>query len=165
MIDNKAINLTPVPHGNIGNYCTHDDCESCGKEFKKNYTYEKLCGDCHSKKIISRYNELELVEWDGETPLVIFNDDQYFFNEDDIIAYCEDSECQPSDLMLVVCTTSNLSQIDFDHWIDEVHEEWEPSTELIAKLKEFNEFLAQESSNTWFEGKKRVTLDLEVPNE
>lgn len=165
IVDNKPINLTQVPHASIENYCTHDDCKECGKEFKKKYTHESYCGACLNKRRVDRYNALELVEWDGETPLVTFNDDQYFYNEDDIISYCENHECQPSDLMLVLCTTSNLSQIDFDHWMDEVHEHWEPSAELARRLNEFNEFLSKESSNTWFEGKKRVMIDLEVSND
>lgn len=164
-VDNKLVNLTPVPHASIDKYCTHDDCKECGKEFKKNYSHDVYCGSCSHQKFVDRYNALELVEWDGKTPLVLFNDDQYFFSEDDIIFYCEGEDFQPKDLMLVVCTTSNLSQIDWDHWADEVHEDWEPSSELEHRLKEFNEFLSKESSNTWFEGKKRVTLDLEVPSE
>ncbi|MFD1770836.1 hypothetical protein [Sphingobacterium suaedae] len=165
MVDNKPINLTPVLHASIQNYCTHDDCKECGIEFEKKYTHDLYCDACLHKRRVDRYKALELVEWDGETPLVIFGDDQYFFNEDDIISYCEDNECQPNDLMLVVCRTSNLSQIDWDHWMDEVHEDWEPSAELTRRLIEFNEFLSNEPSNTWFEGKKRVTLDLEVPSE
>lgn len=165
MVDNKPVNLTPVPHAHIEKYCTHDDCKVCGSEFEKEYEYDTLCSKCVHQKKVDRYQALELVEWDGETALVLFEDDLYFFNEDDIISYCEDREIRPSELMLVVCTTSNLSEIDWDHWMDEVHENWEPSSELERRLKEFNEFLANEPSNTWFEGKKRVTLDLEVPNE
>lgn len=64
----------------------------------------------------------------------------------------------PSGLLAVTCTTSNFSQIDFNHWCDEVHEDWEPSAEFEKKLKEFNEFLANEPTKTWWPSNKRVNL-------
>ena len=157
-IDGRTINLSPVPHQSIENYITHDNCADCGIEFEKRFTYAKRCESCSWKEEYKKSQALELVEWNGEDALCIFNDDTYFFSEDDILSYCEDHDLKPSGLMLVLCQTTNFSTIDFDHWCDEVHEDWEPSSEFFQKLKEFNEFLQNESTNTWWATNKRVDV-------
>lgn len=164
IIDNKPINLTPVPAYSIDNYCTHDDCISCGKEFKKRFLYIKICDECQYKKDVDKYYSYDLVEWDGETAVVLYDGDKYFFNQEDIEIYCEENELNPEKLMLVLCSTSNLSQIDLDHWRDDVHDDWEPSDEMLKRLKDFNDFLSKEPSNTWFPTKKRIQLKIDVSN-
>jgi len=159
MIDNKPINLTPVPHTTIDNYITHTDCKSCGNEFKKRYTYDHTCSNCLHKNNIDKYYTFPLVEWDGKACLFDYlSDDKYFFDTESIVEYCEDNEINPRDLMLVVCSTSNFSAIDFDNWAEEVHEDWEPSAEFEKKLQEFNDFLSKESTQTWFPTDKRVDI-------
>lgn len=154
----RKINLTPVPHRSIEQFITHDDCADCGIEFEKQFTYAKRCESCYWKEKRKKYEALDIVEWDGKTPICIYDDDTYFFDEDDILIYCEDRNIKPSELMLVLCQTNNFSTIDFDQWCDEVHEDWEPSSEFQKKLKEFNDFLEEESTNTWFPTNKRVTI-------
>lgn len=159
IIDNKPINLSPVAHSRIENYITHVDCDMCGLEFKKRYDYESVCASCKHKEKIDKYNAMPLVEWDGESYLFDYlSDDKYFSDADEILDYCEDNEIEPKDLMLVECTSTNFSQLDFDIWADDVHEDWEPSTEFQEKLKEFNDFLSKKSTNTWFPSKKRVDI-------
>lgn len=158
VVDGKKINLTIIPHQSIEQFVTHDNCIGCGIEFEKIFTYAKRCESCSWKEKVKKYKSLELVKWDYEKPLCIYDDDTYFFDADDIMIYCEDNEIKPSDLMLVICNTSNFSTIDFEHWCDEVHEDWEPSAEFTKKLKEFNEFLQKESTNTWWATNKRVDV-------
>ncbi len=165
VVDGKTINLTPVIHESIHKYITYANCSACGKEFKKDYSYDNQCSQCRVGSEWKRYNELNLVEWDGETPLCIFNDDTYFFSMDEILDYLEDGEgIEISDLMLCVCERSTFREVDFDYFIDEVHEDWEPSDEMKKKLEEFNDFLRSEPTNTWFQGKQRVTLKKEDIN-
>lgn len=158
VIDGKTINLTPVPHRDISNFITHDDCADCGIEFKKEYTYQYKCESCLFKAKVDKYNSLELVEWDGETPLCIYDDDTYFFDYESIEEYCDEREITMSGLMLVLCEKSNFNHIEFDYWADDIHEDWEPSDEFVKKVKEFNDFLEIESTNTWFASKKRVKI-------
>lgn len=165
-VDGKKINLTIVPHQNIENYITHDNCSDCGIEFEKHFTYARRCASCAFKEKCKKYDAFELVKWDAKTPLCIYDDDTYFFDADDILIYCEDHNIKPSELMLVICKTTNFSTIDFEQWCDEVHEDWEPSSEFTQKLKEFNEFLQNESTNTWWATNKRVDvsfLDRSLP--
>ncbi|QTE37502.1 hypothetical protein J3L18_00090 [Mucilaginibacter gossypii] len=64
---------------------THADCLICGKEFEKDYTYQRHCTSCELKIDSENFNKLELIEWDGKTPLCIWDSDTFFFSEDDII--------------------------------------------------------------------------------
>lgn len=53
----------------------------------------------------------------------------------------------------------DLPQIElYDLYEDVTHEDWEPSKELEEKVKEFNEFLRTERTNTYFPIKKRIKL-------
>lgn len=158
LIDNKAINITPVVTASIDSYITHDDCSDCGTEFEKRYTYQRKCNLCLMLDKVEKYNNLELVEWDGETPLAIYDDDVYFFDYESIEEYCEENEVIMSELMLVVCNKSTFRTLDYDYFMDDTHEDWEPSTEFETKVKEFNEWLEQQDTNTYFPTNKRVTI-------
>ena len=157
-VGDSKINLTIVPHQSIEKYITHENCIGCGIEFEKRFTYAKRCESCAWKEKCKKYEALVIVEWDAKTPLCIYDDDTYFFDADDILIYCEDHDIKPSELMLVICKITNFSTIDFEQWCDEVHEDWEPSSEFTKKLKEFNDFLQNESTNTWLATNKRVDV-------
>lgn len=137
---------------------THYDCDTCGEEFETEGRYYTTCAHCRYKKSMEKYNSLDLVEWDGKTPLYLWDDDKYFFNEDEIHDYCEDNELELSDLCLVLCSKSTFREIDLDIFLDDTHEDWEPSDEMVKKINEFNEFLKSESTDTWFPTNKRVRL-------
>ena len=160
-VDGKIINLTPVHAQNIELYITHKDCEQCGTEFEKSYTYDRFCSSCAHEKFKKRYFGLELVEWDEKTPLCLFEDDTYFFDRDEIEEYCEEHEVEISGLMLVLCEESSFVPLDLECLTSSggvVHEDWEPSEQLEQKIKEFNDFLEKEGTDTWFPTNKRVKL-------
>ncbi|MCS4164421.1 hypothetical protein [Sphingobacterium sp. BIGb0116] len=158
IVDGKTVNLTPVNYQSIEKYITHEECIDCGTEFAKRFSYDRKCSVCQSLDEIVKYNELPLVEWDGESALALYNDDLYFFDYESIEQYCEEHETEISSLLLVVCERSYFGHIDYEHFADNVHEDWEPSTEMKAKLEEFNKFLDSQSTETWFPSKKRVDL-------
>ncbi len=162
-VDGKAINLTPVPHSLIEKYITHTNCNTCGVEFKKPYTYSKKCTSCIEKQERDNFYKLELVEWDGETPLHLYSsDNQYFFDISEIEDYCEEYQFDISDLMLVTCVKTSFSEIDLETITSDgetVYEDWEPSKEFEAKLKEFNSWLTSQDTHTWFPSNKRIQID------
>lgn len=138
---------------------THDDCQKCNIEFEKEWTYSKYCNSCQSEIEQESYNQLELVEWDGKTPLANLDGDIYFFDEDDILSYCEDHDCQPSDLRLVLCKKTHFSEVDvYEQQIENVHENWEPDAELVKLTDALNEYLRTASTNTWIGDNKRVDV-------
>ena len=91
--------------------CTHIICDcACGAEVERRYT---SCSSCRYKAELSRYQALEFKEWQGE-PLTLFNRDEYFWDEDEIIDYCETYGLQPAGLMLVICEPILPVEIDPD---------------------------------------------------
>lgn len=159
-VDGKKIIITPVPNSNIRNFITHENCNECGKEFKKNYTYDEFCDDCRKKKEEESYLKMDLVEWDGDSALYLYDStDKYFFDYSDILDYCDEEDVELKDLKLVVCTKSSFSPIDLQNITEEVtHDDWEPSEEFMSKFNEFNEWLENQNTNTWFPGNKRVDI-------
>ncbi|MGJ1359478.1 hypothetical protein ACR79K_22520 [Sphingobacterium siyangense] len=158
VVDGKNINLTPVNYQSIEKFITHEDCCNCGREFKKGNTYDIKCYTCRSLDSIEKFNQLQLVEWDGETPLYLWDLDVYFFDYESIEDYCFENETEISELRLVLCEKSHFSYVDYEDFAQEVHEDWEPSKEMKDKLEEFNKFLESQSTDTWFPSKKRVDL-------
>lgn len=162
VVDGKTINLTPVPHYSIDKYITHRNCEKCGVEFKKPYDYVKKCNACIALSVRERWENLPLVAYDGKKPLFIYDsDNQYFFDLDDLYQYCEDEEIDVSELMLVTCVGTSFSEIDIETITSDgetVHEDWEPSNEFLAKIDEFNEWLTNQNTNTWFPSDERVII-------
>ncbi|MGJ1193845.1 hypothetical protein ACR788_21760 [Sphingobacterium siyangense] len=158
IVDGKTVNLTPVHYQSIEKYITHDDCSKCGREFKKDYSSDTICFNCRHIDNIEKFNNFQLVEWDGETPLYLWDLDTYFFDYESMEDYCFENETEISELRLVLCEKSHFNYVDYEDFAQEVHEDWEPSKELKNKLDEFNKFLESQSTDSWFPSKKRVDL-------
>jgi predicted Zn-ribbon and HTH transcriptional regulator len=138
---------------------THADCQDCGVEFEKDYTYSKRCFNCQSKHDAEVYLKMEVVEWDGKSGLCLHDTDTYFFDIDDVLEYAEENEVEPHELKLVLCTPTSFSQINISEHVQEsVHEDWEPDAELERLEKALNDYLATASTNTWTAGNKRVII-------
>lgn len=160
-IDGKKLNLTPINHTSIENYITHKTCE-CGQEFEKQYTYDKLCPKCKIDQERKDYLNLSLVEWIDEFPLYLYDStDQYFFDMESIEDYCDDEQIEKKDLQLVLCRQTKFPEISLEMITNDgelVYEDWEPSKEFEDKLKNFNMWLTNQKTSTWFPTNKRVQL-------
>lgn len=138
--------------------CTHKKCD-CGNIHEKGRT---KCNACIAKSQREKYNNLPFEEWDGLTPLVLFRDDQYFFDEDSIEEYCEENNVKFEDLMLVICEPNNYYQINSDYWEDILPEDDNIDPKLEEKLKELNKFIKTLPPASWGEGKLRTSYKPQV---
>lgn len=158
-VEGKKVNLTPINYGNIENYITHKNCDNCGNEFEKQYTYEKLCRECQLKISNEKYFKLDFVEWDGQNAVCLYNEDQYFFNEEEILEFCDENEINLEDLQLVLCYRTSFSPIDLQNITEELtYEDWEPSDDFMEKFNEFNKWLTAQSTETWMPSNKRIDI-------
>ncbi len=135
-------------------------CE-CGKQFEGNhYIY---CPECRGKRTDEKYNKLDLVEWDGETPLCLFDGDEFFYSPDDVESYIDSNniECE---LQLVLCREvypQDFCLNDFvedhlpeDFGIDDLENEKQKySAGEIEKI--VNDYL-KALSPVWYPSNKRV---------
>lgn len=152
---------------------THDDCEKCGKEFEKPYTYSRLCFNCEYIRKNEKYQAMEFKHWDGNTPLVIFDSDTYFFDQDDISNYVDEQNAEAedvdpenyfpiseSDLRLVICEPNHMKSIPFDLWEDSmpVEGDGEIPKEIEDGINALNELIKEQLPLSWSPGKFRTTV-------
>lgn len=137
---------------------THKKCD-------KGHTYPKTwinCPTCRELGLPKKYLRLEEKEWDGVTPLCIYDTDKYFFSEDEIYDYCEYEEIDIKNLQLVICNPNYLWEISTDYWEEVYPEDMDlkdvASKEILEKLKELNELINKETPVSWNAGKFRTTL-------
>lgn len=142
---------------------THIKCPTCGSIRDKTYA---VCDTCYRNKKQQQWEEMEFQAWDCTTPLVLFDGDKYFFDQDDIEQYLEDinesSEVlmESSDLRLVICKANYLGKINYDWWSDELPEGRDLEPEVVAKIDELNKFLSEQPPVSWSASKFKTRVFL-----
>jgi len=134
---------------------THHTCE-CGNIAKRGYIY---CDACNEIKDKERYEKMPFIEWDGETPLVLYRDDKYFWHPEEIEEYCENEDVNIDDLQLVVCEPNHLDTISFEDWSEILPDDREfrdEYPELANKIDEINKYIESLPSASWSAGKFRT---------
>jgi len=107
--------------------CTHKTCE-CGEVHSKSWT---ICDTCRAKKDSDRWFVKPEVEWDGEFPIGLWDDDKYFFSPDDLADYLVDVDrgeefLRVEDLRLTTCEPNRASHFDVtEYCCDELPEDGE----------------------------------------
>ena len=146
---------------NIARYdgSTHVVCKKCGGDCEKPYF---VCELCRNKLDDEKYLKKEFKEWDGETPLVIFGTDNYFFDYDGLISHCEDNGLELKDLQLVICEPVFLPELDFcDFFHDELPEDGDlryEAPEVIEAFEVLNRVIRKQKPVSWTEGTLRTTI-------
>jgi hypothetical protein len=139
--------------------CTHLLCK-CGNEMERRYTD---CSFCRKTQEVESYKALEFKEWEGEFPLTLFDHDEYFWDEDDIINYCEENDVQCSDLMLVFCQPRFAKEIDADDYLCDILEYGSLSDidlELAIAFDNLNSVIrSRKQPLSWVAGKIRTKLE------
>lgn len=134
---------------------THNFCK-CGNSKPKHNIFCTACEPIPEDKYLKK----PFKEWDGETPLVIYGDDQYFFDEDSLMEYCDENEVKSTDLKLCICEPNHFYEVNPDYWEDIWPEDAELPKEVDEALKAFNAFLAKQKPFSWSEGIYRTTVEL-----
>ena len=137
--------------------CTHKVCE-CGNTFSKLYT---ICETCRAKNKRKRYAEMPFKEWDRSTPVAAHGGDEYFFAPDEIEDYCNEHECNASDLQLVICIPNKLWEVSSEIWQDIAPEDegdFLPK-EVELAIKELNKVIGNAKPVSWQEGSFRTSYE------
>lgn len=132
--------------------CTHIDCE-CGRLREKSYT---VCETCRTFNDIERYNNLPFMEFDGEFPLYSHYADEYFWNGDDIVNFCEESEILSEELRLVFCTPNKYSWVREDYWEDDSSDDGDLPDKLRQALEQLNNVIEELPPASYSSGKVRT---------
>lgn len=123
---------------------THMACKQCGTLHEKMWTLCKGCRDVEAEK---RWDAMERKPWDGQTPVCLHDGDEYFWDAEQFYDWCHEHDVKPKDVRLVHCDPVYASQVDVDHWCDELPDEDNGGDgclppELQQALDEFNAKIA-----------------------
>ncbi len=145
-------------------WCCASDVE-CGKEGCKERTdrgYTR-CKTCRDKQDVAKWEALPEVEWDGETPLVEHDNDNFFFNEDDLERHLEDHDLKIEDLRLVVCVHGRKPSFDMDDHLSDYLPEDHDCDDPTRINKVVNGWIEKHVPQMWVPGKTRPTLESVKP--
>lgn len=129
---------------------THKVCsvDSGHGVVERNYCCEK----CRATKLQAKFDAMARADWDGTTPLVVFDSDTYFFDEDSVRDWLLDNDIALEDAQLVICKPNMACEFDGDCWSDDLPEDGELSTRLQAAIEELNKVARSEPPLSWTQG-------------
>lgn len=139
--------------------CTHRQCHECGEPTEKLYIY---CQECRNKKSSERFNSLEKVVWDLNTPVCMWNDDKFFFDLESIEDYCDDYSIDPTTLQLCLCERVTIPYLGVEYFDDSFGDSLEDYPEdLILAVEKFNSDVIDvlnKDHNRWVQSDKAIIL-------
>lgn len=110
---------------------------------------------------MKNFNQMPSKEYDGETPVVIFNSDKYFFCIEDIENYCKKDNIKPEDLRLVFCEPIYFHRIEpndiYDDILPDGYTVEDVSKELSDAFNNLNKIISKKIIAGWAEGNTRVS--------
>ena len=129
---------------------THRLC-SCGEVIEK----QGYCRPCADKKEAEKFAAMERKEWDGKAMLYSQSADEYFHDSDQILDHCEEHECKPDDMQLVICEPVYAGEIDpNEYYHDDLPEDCEVDGELADAFEELNKLIRESKLIlSWMPGK------------
>jgi hypothetical protein len=140
--------------------CTHKPCEGCGELIPKSGII--YCRPCAGTRDAEKYAALPRQQWDGETPLVIYGTDRYFFNEDELDEYCAEHGVAREDLPLVICVPQRPRYVDAMDFLEDVlpedADEWDVPTPIRDAVEQLNKAIDAAGVLSWTEGKRAATF-------
>jgi hypothetical protein len=139
--------------------CTHQLCD-CGAEMDRGYT---ICSACRDKKRLEQYEAMPFKEWDGIAPLTLHDDDEYFWDEDGLLEYCEMNGMKPEDLRLVICEPQYASEVEPDEYLCDILPEDQYVADIYPELADafenLNKLIREQAKPiSWTGGKCRTAV-------
>ncbi|WP_339518876.1 hypothetical protein [Pseudomonas proteolytica] len=143
---------------------THRQCEKNPEH--PIHAIRSYCQKCHDESRKAKFAAMPVREWSGE-PLVIFDGDQYFFDEDSLRDFLVDSDIDLADLQLCICEPNMPREIDpSDVFSDDLPEDGEiRDQQLVAAFELLNEMIRQSEPLSWSEGEYAASLPQSLLDE
>jgi hypothetical protein len=132
---------------------THRKCGKCGAVMERN----SYCRPCHDRKMDEKFAGYPVEKWDGVSPLCVFDDDTYFFDEDSLLDYLADLE-DGYEPRICKCKSGYLHLIDADTWCDDLPEDGELPAEIEAAIDALNAAIKNAGPVCWYEDK--IAIDV-----
>ncbi|CAK0702971.1 hypothetical protein GFB19_02925 [Escherichia coli] len=118
------------------------------------------CEECHRESRQAKFATFERVVWAGE-PLVVFDDDQYFFDVDALADYCLERSLLPSELQLLICEPNYPPEFDIEQHCEEVIPDGDDYNSLPQAILDaadaLNKAIKESEAISW-SGSNRVAI-------
>lgn len=143
--------------------CTHRKCE-CGNVIERGYI---KCGSCSNKENEVRYFKMPFKVWDGNSAVYCETCEHYFFNEDELVEYCEENNILLLDLRLVICEENYFNEVDYEYWNDILPDDSDGDLpkELEDALAALNSVIKTLPAASYAPGKYRTSISENQPVE
>jgi hypothetical protein len=128
--------------------CTHVRCSECGTVIVKG---QIKCPDCHKKQQIALFNTFPVEKWDGDTPVVIFDTNRYFFGESILDFIADSHPANDTELRICKCEPHYLSLVSADNWCDDLPEDGELPDAVGEAVQALNEAIKAAGPVSWYE--------------
>lgn len=136
---------------------THTKCEKNPEH--PIYKINGYCESCWAEKQQALYEAMPAEPYNGDA-CAVFNTDQYFWEENEILEYCVDRGINPADLQLVHCVPTYARQIDGkDYFSDDLPEDGELPQVLHDAFAALNKIIGHKKHVlSWSQGKTKAVL-------
>lgn len=142
-------------------YCCEKDhacgTEGCAGRSTKPYIY---CDPCIKARDIAKWKELPQEAWDGEVPLVLDDDDKYFWGAEELSEYLYEEGLKLDDVRLVFAEKDGKPSFEMQEFLSdylcEDNQDALPSSKKIDAT--VNRWIDEHCPATWLPAKKRPTL-------
>ncbi len=140
-------------------YCgsTHRKCDK--DHAHPIYEIRSYCRACYQAGREAKFAAMPKKEWAGE-PLVVFDGDRYFFDEDSLRDYLVEEEVDLESVQLCICEPNYPREIDpNDHFCDDLPDDGEINDDqILAAFELLNEMIRASGPLSWSEGKYAASL-------
>jgi hypothetical protein len=140
-------------------YCCAPDLpcgtEGCKGRADKPYIH---CRQCRGTNDLKKWLSLPEVPWDGETPLCLFDDDQYFFSIEDLDDYLEENKMEIEDVQVVICEKADKPYFSITDFLCDYMPEDEDVDDAEEIDKIVNDWIRDRVMETWEGSKTRPTV-------
>lgn len=139
---------------------THQKCKNNPEHpIHETRSYCKVCSEENSQK---RFHEYPSKPWDGSTPVVIHESDEFFFSIGDLFDHLCDNEIQLSSVQLVHCKPEYPREIEpNDYYCDELPDGHDVSSTLQDAFDALNKIIREEGPLSWHQDKFKVEFSPE----
>lgn len=143
----------------LARYCgsTHHHCKNNPSHpIVKNNSY---CPVCYQEERDKKYGNMPKVQWDEKTPIVMLNEDRYFFSKEALMDYCKETNSAPASLKLILCKPNFIPAFSLEeHCTDIMADDVCFSPEIEDAVEKLNNLIREHSAISWEEGDVAVIV-------
>ena len=156
----KTCKLFHGDNEHTARWCCAKDlkCETEGCDTRVPKPGLLYCQPCLNKRGLEKYLTFGEFDWDGDSPLVSYNDDRYYFNEDDLREHAEELEVKPWEMQLMICVKESKPRFEVYEFLQDYLCEGQEYEAHWAEIdKKVNDWIDGNAPTVWVQSSKRVS--------